>query len=503
MSTITIHYSNIEASILEAKKTASALGDYSSHMNDIASRCSSLGGSEYVNTAAEKARQKALTASQEQIKFITLAKELKDLEEFTKDTDSKVANHIDMEISKYVGKRGFFYKLFDSLREMYTCFLDRIASIPLVGKSVSNFLRSVDNDMRSLVRNIYNYFKYGDGKYIWNSVKAVTGVLVAIAGLVLAAAAAITAAPALVIIGIIGVIAGCVALVLQFGDMMATVDRNMRAYELATEYHRSTDIKTNDNWWNTQNDTGSLSYARYYGNVNDLKGYFSTIDFGDKKVNNVMSIVGIAYDALETVAQITSTVCTVAASIGNAQYLKDINGDWVKNAKGEVVKRHGGFFENIITSYCEDFGYTYKRTPVRQQISRHYGKKIVESKNANKMLEFKMFKGYAEKFTKYGIKVSKGERIILEGSKHFQTIQKTFSRVDKISKLSKSKDADFDDYYDAVEAFHGLAKNTNAVDSFTSDFGDSVGTVHDAVELIKELFWPDTNAYAAYLAANP
>lgn len=507
MGTFTLYYSAVEDSIKQARKTASVLDLYSKDMSAVASSCSTITDSGYGQTAQAMARKKAQDAIVQKEKFEKLAQDLSDLESFAKSQDQSLANSIDVAVSNYVGKRKWYQTALDWVRGTYEGFLDRVSGLPIVGKSIAHAIRVAEDWVTNSTIKIHNYFKYGDGKYIWNSIKAVAGVFVAVMGVVAAAAAVLAAAtPLLVTIAIVGLVAGGVAFVLKFGDMMATVESNTRAFTLAQEYRQSTKGKDNSDWYRTENDKGSLSYARYYGDISSVNDLIKHIDFGGKASNNAMGVIGGVYSFTENAAELTSSICTVTVALGNAQYLKSADGKWIMRNHGksdQVRTKAGSFLENVRTSYAEKAGATFQRTPKTNQYARHAGKRIITSQDYSKAFHFKMFEGYGKKFEKYGLKVSRSTQAVYNVSKHIQTFDKTASGIEKIVDYVSGDSFGFEAAYKAGKSSQGLLKNFEFVDAYTDDGMKGIGVVHDIVKDIVDHLNPKENAYAAYLKAHP
>lgn len=529
MGTFTLYYSAVEDSIKQARKTASVLDLYSKDMSAVASSCNAIADSGYGQTAQAMARKKAQDAITQKGKFEKLAQDLSELESFAKSQDQSLANTIDVAVSNYVGKRKWYQKVSDWIRSGYEAFLDRISGFPIVGKYVAHAIRVAEDWVTNSTIRIYNYFKYGNGKYIWSSLMAVANVFKSLMLAVGAAALIIGAAtPAIAVIFTIGAIASLVALVLNFGNMMATVSSNSNALMLTMEYRQST--KDKDLWYNTKNDSGSLSYARYYGNVSSVKSWIEHRDFGGKTINGVMDVAGSVYSFTKYAATIISTVCSVTGALENAQYLKGADGKWIKGIDGKTKVKDGSFFENIRTSFAESAGAEFQRTPVRQQYARHNGEKIISSQDYGKAFQFKMFNGYGNKLEKYGLVTDNqygsivqfglfnwyGKSLKTEGAiisrldlgvmdvfKHIGTINKTASGIEKIVDYASGESTGLESAYQAGDATQGLLSNFEFVDAYTDDGMKGIGVVHDIVKDIVDHLSPKENAYAAYLKAHP
>ena len=418
MSVVSFNYWDIEDSIKKAKKTASYLSDYVSDMNSIVRSCNSLPGSDsygYVDQAVELVKKKVSHANKVKNDYTAYASELDALERKAEAADLAVEKNINVTVSDYVGRRSWGQAIGDFIYNRYVDFLDCVSNLPLVGDYLAQGIRMAGNWVLDMTGQAYNWFKYGDGKYVWNIVAAVTGVLVAAAGVVAAVVAIGAAAvPTLAVIAAVGAVAGMIALVLKFGDMMASIEQNTKALELSGEYRKST--KDKDEWWDTEDDQGSITAARYYGSVTGVKDWIDKTDFGGKTANGILGVTGSVYSWVEHAAETTSAVCTLIVGLGNAQYVKAPDGEWArykppkgvksKTAKpdgaffqnikaanqekalkaGNVIKKDGSFFQNVKTAYLEKAGVVYKRTPVFKKYSVRNGQLQIAKYDYSKVL---------------------------------------------------------------------------------------------------------------------
>lgn len=500
MSTVSFNYWEIDNSIKKAKKTASYLSDYISDMNSVASSCKGLSGSDscgYVDRAMELIDKKITRARETKTAYTQFANALDRLEQTAEEKDKAVAKSIDVTVSDYVGRRSWGQVAGDWLYNRYVDFLDGISTLPLVGESLAQGIRTAGNWISDTTVSTYNYFKYGDGKYIWNVAKAVAGAVVACVGVVTAAIAAVTAAPVLATVATVGFFAAATYAVLKFGDMMASVEQNAKAFELATEYRRSTEGKKN--WWEAENDQGSITAARYYGSISDVKDWIDKTDFGGQTANNVLGSVGNAYSWVENTAAIISSVCQITIAVGNTQYLKDTNGDWVRYKSGEVMKKNGSFFQNIRTSYLEKAGYTFKRTPVYNKYSLTDDKMTIVGHDYSKAFKLKFFGGYGKTLSKSDIHISGTTLGILNASRLFKNVDGLISNVETINDWNHSETLTFKDGYDAGKAYIKAAQNISFFDAFTSDAMKLEGVFSDFFDDDNNLFSTSENAYQTYL----
>lgn len=521
MAVFCIEYSNIDSSIKQAKKTASELGDYVKEMNRVISSCDKVIGKDskgYVSSAAQRAREKVQRASKLKSSFTTFASDLSALEDLAREKDKSVKENIDDTVSNYVGKRKWYQQVGDWIYGMYIDFMNNVASIPVVGKYIAWGMRTVDSAFVNSVRNIKNYFTYGDGKYIWNIITSVAEIAGVFMGVVLSAMAVISAAPALVAIATVGCIFGLIYAGLKFGDMMATVDQNAKAFVLATKYSSSTKDKATDqeeakktgkrNWWDTENDEGSLTAARYYGNISGVKDWIDKTDFGGATINNVFADIGVGYDYAKFVTQTVSTVCQIWTAVGNAQYVKGADGEWVTYKSGKAVKKPGNVFQNLKTTYLEKSGYEFKRTAKLKKYSLgDDGSPIITGHDFSKAgaFKFKFFEGYDAKLAESGINLGTSAKNFYNGSKVFGKITKTYSDVETIldAVTGQGGYTPVETEYAVGRAGIDLVSNFEFAGTFFGDADKSLGLIGDMYKYGKKgfsaVFSPKENAFEAYL----
>lgn len=500
MSVVSFNYWEIDDSIKRANKTASYLSDYISDMNSVLSSCTSLSGSDscgYVDQAVELINKKISQARKTKTAYTQFSAALDSLKQTAEEKDKAVEKNINVTVSDYVGRRSLGQMAGDWLYNRYVDFLDCVSALPIVGDCLSQGIRVAGNWLSDTSMSAYNYFKYGDGKYIWNSVKAVAGAVVACVGVITAAIAVMTAAPALAVVATIGFVAASIYAVMKFANMMTSVEQNTKALELATEYRRSTNGK--EDWWETDSDQGSITAARYYGSITGVKDWIDKTDFGGEIANDVLGSLGTVYSWVENAAAITSSVCQVAVAVGNAQYLKGADGKWMRYKSGEVMKKNGSFFQNIKTTYLEKAGYTFKRTPVYNKYSMTDGKMTVLKHDYEKAFSLKFFEGYGKTFSKNGIKVSGFELGFLNSAKLFKNFDGLVESIETVHDFDRGETASIKDGYETFKALIDINQNFSFFDTFTSDATKAEGVIWDFFDGDNNVFSPSENAYHAYL----
>lgn len=501
MSVMSFHYGEIEDSIKNAKKTESYLSDYISDMNSVLSSCNSLVGSDscgYVDHALELINKKISQAQQTRIAYKDFSADLDRLGQMAEEKDKTVEKNIDVTVSDYAGGESLGQKITGWIYNRYVDFLECVSALPVVGDCLAQGIRIVGNWISDTSVRVYNYFKYGDGKYIWNSMKSVACAVVACAGVLTAAVGVLTAAPALVTVATVGLIAAAVYAALNFGDMMASVQQNAKAFQLAKEYRNSTEDK--DNWWETGGDQGSITAARYYGSITGVKDWIDKTDFGGKTTNDVLGSVGTTYSWVENAAAITSSVCQITVALGNAQYVKDASGNWKLYKSGEAVKKNGSFLSNIRTTYLEKVGYQFKRTPVFNKYSMDHGQMTIVGSDYSKAFKLKFFEGYGEKLSKAGIQITSGQLAALNGAKVFKNFDGLVSNLDTVREYYYGETSGFKGGYETFKALIDINQNVSFFDTFTSDVMKIEGVISDFFNRDNNIFAKSENAYRTYLS---
>lgn len=516
LAVISINYKSLEDSIKKANKTVSYLNDYIKDIDSVAKECEKLDGSDpkgYVSSAAQLARQKSKQAAKEKTAYSQLSKQLSSLETLAKGMDQAVEKNINVTVSNYIGKKSIGQAIGDWIYARYVDFVNGVASLPGVGKYIAQGIRTAGNWISDTSVSVYNYFKYGDGKYIWNGVKAVVGAIVAVATAVVAVASLFTVAPVFLVVAFafVGAIASTVYAVLKTGDAIVSIGENYKARQLSKQYQKSTEDK--ENWWDTSNDEGSITAARYYGSVSGVKDWIDRTDFGSKEDNASWGKVGTKYYWTEEVAKITSTVCNIAVSFGNAQYVKRPDGTWSTYKSGEVIKKDGTFLQNVKTTYLEKAGYEFKRTEVFNKYSKANGELTILKNNKYSMgkfqfktqtnfakaFKFKFFEGYTEKFAKAGIDISKGQLAILNGAKIIKNVDGLASNIETLYKWDRNPTMEFQDVYDTFEAATNINSNFEFFDAFVSDASKGLGVLVDIRKDITAIVNPSENAFLTYM----
>ncbi len=493
MALFTINYRNIEDSIKKADRTANALNEYEKDIDEIARDCNRLGTPDprgYINTAANLAGQKARRARDEKEKFKTLSRQLVELESFARSQDQAVAHDIDVEVTEFLGKRSLGQGVCDFFYDLFVGFLDRVAGIPVVGEYIAQAIRKAGNWVSDTFRKTTNYFKYGDGKYIWNGVRAIVGAVVAIASAFVAVVTFMAAAPAAAMFALVGMIAATAYAILKAGDATVEVDNNIKAFSLSQQYKKSTENK--DKWWDTSRDQGSLSASRYYGSISGVKDWIDKTDFGGAGVNNTMEIAGGIYSFVENTAAIVSSACEIGTSLANAQYMKTDAGEWIKGADGKPIMKDGSFANNIWTDIKENLGIKYEKDA--SGYVKDKGKLKIKEVDFDfkEMFIPKFFGDYDSKFDKVGVSLTGFEKSWLKTSKLLKNVMDFSEDIDNVSGSGE-------DIIENLEGAYGIASNFGVIDSIFGNLEKNLKIGKDIGKDIVDHFFEQKESYSQYI----
>lgn len=501
MSSVYFDMWEIADSSKAAEKTVSYLADYISDMNAVVRSCYALSGSDsygYVDTAVEKINKKIKQAIQTSDVYHKLSNDLSRLERAADETDMAVAKNIAITVSNYVGVRSMGQAAGDFIYNCYINFLNGVSDLPIVGEAISNGIRKGVNWISNTSEAAYNYFKYGDGKYVWNIVKSVSSAIVGCVGVVLAGITVMTAAPAMFVVAVVGFCAASVYAIMKFGDMMTSVEQNRRALDLSKQYRESTEDQ--ENWLDNENTQGSLTAARYYGSITGVKDWVDKTDFGGKKANQVWGVIGNTYSWVENAAGTVSAVCQLVVGLGNAQYLKNAKGEFITTKTGKGVKKNGSFFENIRTTYLEKSGVTFERKRGLGGYKKVNGDLVVKDMDYSKAFKVKFFEGYGSKFSKAGVELSGIQSGFFNGGKLIKEIDGFVSNLETIGDWYSGKTSSLGDGYDTYKSLIDLASFVPFLDNFYSDIMKGEGILSDIFSSDNNPFSsPSENAYEEYL----
>lgn len=482
MSEIYIHYGNLEDSV---KKSQKVRGEISGYVEEIKKRIttpiSGLSGSDssgYASTASSLAWQKITALNNKASRFSAYEGSVTTLISTAKSKDKYVSDQIETIAGMYVEKRKWYQKAGDWI---YNTFCVDLANKWDWTRDFSDAAKWVGNKIGNAFEPIADWFKYGDGKYVWNIVSSVVGAVVAIGG----AIAAVCAIPFTggatipIVIGCIGAAAAAVGAVITTVNSVTSVVQNSKA------------IAKSGNLFD-END-GDPSAARHYGSQTKLSTWIEKNDFGDKKTNENWGNFGETVDTIKVVADVTSFACSIA-NLGVVR-------DYRVTTKPNINTRYNG------DKWYKGYSFTYKN--IKKNLMHEMGFKVSSGKldagdafNIDKSI---FAKGYNQKkFTlnwnagKFNIGKktlfkwdkgtwSLGEKTVkfFKGAKVFKNVTDINESIGTLNDYFTYRDTapTMSDAAEAVEATTGLFSNMDFFAPF-DDFGTKSGkTISDIIEL--------------------
>lgn len=345
MGEICIKYSELEDSISKAKKVRGEIDGYISDIkNHITTPNSKLAGNDssgYVSTASSLAQQKITSLSDLSNRFSGYETRLSTFILDTKSTDKKVALEINNIADSYIERRTWYQKAGDWI---YNTFCVNLVNSNELFRTISDAAKWCIDKGGNVLEKVKDWFKYGDGKYIWNIATSVIGTVVAVGG----AVAAVCAIPFTggatipIVIGCIGAAAASIGAFITVANSVATIKSNRKAMNLSGNL--------------LDDDDGNPGAARYYGNTSKLSEFWAKRDMGDAKTNAKFESLGKGIDRTKVVADVTTFVCSVA-SLG---YVRDLRYKKPTIKKSSVKGNGKGGYsftsENIIKNIKADMG---------------------------------------------------------------------------------------------------------------------------------------------------
>lgn len=469
MSEIYIHYGNLEDSVKKSQKVRSEITGYVDEIKKrITTPISGLSGNDssgYASTASSLAWGKINALNDKANRFSSYENTVNNLISKARTKDNYVSSQIETIAGMYVEKRKWYQKAGDWI---YNTFCIDWANQWDWSRNLADASKWVRNKIGNAFEPIVDWFKYGDGKYVWNIVTSVVGTVAAIGG----AIAAICAIPFTggatipIVIGCIGAAAAAVGAVITTVNSVTSVVQNSKA------------ISKSGNLFD-END-GDPSAARHYGSQTTLSEYFNKTDMGDKETNEKFEKAGETIDTIKVVADVTSFVCSIA-SLGN---VKDYR---LKNGNANINTRYNG------DKWYKGYSFTYDN--IKRNIMHEMGYKISSGKldfedafNVDKSIFAKSYtvsKKFTLRWDTGSWSLSEKAVKIFRGAKIFKNITDLNESAGTLNDFFKYRDTapTINDAADAVKAVTGLLGNMDFYAPF-DDYGTKTGkTISDIIEL--------------------
>lgn len=324
MAGVSIHYGSLDAAADKARKISSGLTSYADELNrKVRSQLNDLPGSDgkgYVANTRDQVNRKISALRSSSISFGTLGRDIDRFVANAREADHRVACSIKSQASAYVGKRNVFQRVGDWIYN--TIFVDWANANPFF-RLLANTRKTVWDWGAGLAGKAYEWFKHGDGKYVWNITVAVLGIAAAVIAVIGTSGFALFLAVA--------------ALAIAAINGAAKIYNNSKA--LAYRANGEDPAK-----------------ARYYGNISSVSDAISKYDMGDADDNKTWANIGIGIDTAEVVVDLLSignSLFKVGSSTAAAKAGKKYEFSW-KNAK-KNFKSNMGFDHRTKTQTFKGF----------------------------------------------------------------------------------------------------------------------------------------------------
>lgn len=348
MAEVYIQYSNLSSAIDCSVKAREKIDDYMCQMGKaINLPIGNLHGADssgYVQSAANLAREKVARLMEKKQYFSNFENTARRVLTTAKDVDSTVSRQISAIAETYVEKRKWYEKAGDWIYNTFC--VDMTNHFSLVRDFVDG-IKWLGDKAENYIEKIHNWFKYGDGQYIWKIGKAIVSIGVAVVGTI-GAIVSIPFSGGLSIpfvIGLVGAIATTVGGIITVGNSVSNIYTSGKALSLSGNPF--------------DDDDGNPGAARYYGSSNKMSEAFNKFDFGDAETNKKYQNAGEIIDTTKTVADATALVCNIA-SLGNVRDFrvtaKNDNINFRYNA-GQWNKGYDFSWVNIKRNLLHDMGF--------------------------------------------------------------------------------------------------------------------------------------------------
>lgn len=277
MGTVRIDYHHLEDSAQQASSVSRKMTDYADAISPkVVSPLSSLPGSDsngYMSSAVSLARKKADSLRGRSQAYAAYARKLTTFVGDARSADTRVASGLDALADRILEGVGFWGKVGHAL---YSTYCDTIGQTE-VGALFDNLVNRGSDWASDKLRKAYEWFSYGDGKYVANIALAVLGTVGAICAAVLSFP--VSGVFAAIMAGL-AIFSAAVSLV----DTIATVIDNVKAI---------------------RDDDTDPGLARYYGKTSDVSDF-------EKKHSTSKSVQTAA-----NVFDISGKVAGIASWIGS------------------------------------------------------------------------------------------------------------------------------------------------------------------------------------------
>lgn len=404
MAAITIKYGDLGDAADYARKLSQNLSGYADEIRSkVTTPIGSLPGSDkngYSNNAAYSANRKIRELHEKSGRFSSLSKNVEQFVSTSQQADETVARSIKSTASSYVGKRSKWQGFSDFLWN--TICVDAFNGTT-IGRLISDCVKKGWGYATQTAEKVRDWFKHGDGMYVWNIVAGVVATVGAIAGAITAIAAVIAGGPVIAIV--LAVVAAIAAVV---GAVITTVNSGVKIYNNAKA------LKSDD-----------PGVSRYLGTIGSYSDATKKYDMGDAEDNKKWETSGKIVDT-------TKTVCDV---IGIIKGVTDLGA--VKDNATGVIKSYKFDKKTMMYNIKKSMGFKYKTNS--KTIGKYTSKSQLGSKSDWDITKtwFKNQRGGTTKFLG-SINMSK------RTAGAIKSVVNTANVIDKAQTTLKSADSIYD-----------------------------------------------------------
>lgn len=470
MSELCIVYKELEEAVAYSENVREAVDSYVAGIgNWIAKPVGSLEGADsggYAATAATLAENKMAALINKKTFFTGFENSVKDVISMAKEADTKVAAQIERLTEGYIGDRSWLQEAGDWIYNTFC--VDMVNHFSLL-RDFANCVKWFEDKVENGLNVVYNWFRYGDGKYIWRIGTAIVGAGVAVAG----AAAAICAIPFSgglsipLVIGCIGALATSIGAIITVVNSYYEMKSNAKALTLSGNIF--------------DGDDGNPGAARYYGNISKVSEYWEKTDMGDKETNEAYQKKGEAIDRTKVAADTVAFFCNIA-SLGNVK-------DYRITTKND----------NINFNYNQDHwykGYNFTFDNIKRNIMHDMGFKISSGELKDGAFKLRFFsKDKQQKYTLIiGKKIWAAPEWLVNTFNVFKTTDNTMKFAENVGGLydfSTDSDKDIAEFSKTIQNVTGILKLSKPLAIF-DNYGTKTGkTIINVVEAIEEAMTRD------------
>lgn len=328
MATVTIKYSKLEDTSNYAKKLSKNLNGYADEIKrKVTSPISGLPGNDnrgYASTASSSASKKIRELQDNSSRFNTFSQDVERFVATAKRADSTVAKSIKSTASSYVGERSAWDGFWDFLwNTVCVDFFNGTAA----GRFIKDCATTAWSKVTSVAEKVHDWFKHGDGRYVWNIVAGVVATVAAIAGAITAVAAVIAGGPVIAVV--LAVVAAVAAVV---GAVITTVNSSVKIYNNAKAL--------------SSDDPG---VSRYLGTINGYSDATKKYDMGDAEDNKKWETSGKVVDT-------TKTVCDVIGILKGVTDLGAVKSDITGRITGYKFNKN-----NVMSNIRKSIGFDFNK----------------------------------------------------------------------------------------------------------------------------------------------